>query len=81
MEQATSRFKQQLRLAHWQNLSDALRESYGPNHSHAQPDENFTLLIVHMTQVDYLRLSPLLHLRLLYNIDEQGKWQTKTGIP
>ena len=81
MEQPTSRSKQQLRLAHWQNLSDALRESYGSNYSHAQPDENFTLLIVHITQVDYLRLAPLPHLRLLYSLDEQGKWQTKAGSP
>ena len=62
-------------------IGAALRESYGSNYSHAQPDENFTLLIVHITQVDYLRLAPLPHLRLLYSLDEQGKWQTKAGSP
>lgn len=72
---------QRLRLTHWQNLSDALRESYGQNYDIAQPDENFVLLILHITRVDYLRLAPLPHLRVIYHLDASENWQAKSAIP
>ncbi|ABG42552.1 pyridoxamine 5'-phosphate oxidase-related, FMN-binding protein [Paraglaciecola sp. T6c] len=72
---------QHLRLAHWQKLSDALRESYGPNYDIAQPDENFVLLILHITRVDYLRLAPLPHLRVIYHLDASENWQAEAAVP
>ena len=72
---------QRLRLAHWQNLSDALRESYGQNYDIAQPDENFVLLILHITRVDYLRLAPLPHFRVTYHLDASENWQAESAVP
>jgi PPOX class probable FMN-dependent enzyme len=72
---------EQVRCAHWQNLSEALRESYGENYDDMQPDENFTLMILHITRVDYLRLAPLPHLRVIYDLDKSQNWQEKTAVP
>ncbi|GAC34830.1 pyridoxamine 5'-phosphate oxidase family protein [Paraglaciecola polaris] len=72
---------QQLRNEHWQKLSGALRDSYGEDCAAGAPNPYFVLLILNIAQVDYLRLAPLPHLRLNYQLDEQANWIARVIRP